>query len=192
MMKNRRLVALVALGLVTVLSFACLTVYADGTNKKSIGSVADDIDAGAEPTGKDESQSKKTVYYDTAFKADTEEGTCEVYATLPSSFSVLIPKVVILAGETNGSGAYTVKVTGDIAGDEKIAVKPAATVLMKQANKADVFAAIAQTKTEWTVASDSDLASGVTTTGTITAAGLTAGQWKGSFNFDIKLTTTTP
>lgn len=182
-MRKRRLVALVATGLVSVLSLGSLAVSAASDNTASTGSVAGDIDA-TTPVGKDESQNKKSEYFDDITE-EIEKG-CEVYATLPSSFTVKIPKTVILTGTANGSGAYTVKVSGDIAGDETITVAPADSVAMKQTGKDDVTATIAQTKKTWTVA-DTGLADGVSTTGTITASGLTAGQWKGTFNFDISL-----
>lgn len=184
-MTKKRLTTMVALSLVSALATGSMAVSAASENAASVGSEALDIDKTAENVkGKDTSQGQKSEYYD-LIDGDVTKG-CEVYATLPSSFTVQIPKVVILTGATNGSGAYTVKVSGDIAGNEKITVAPATSVAMQQTGKDDVTATIAQTKTIWTV-DDEDLATGVSTTGTITAAGLTAGQWKGSFNFDISL-----
>ncbi len=184
-MIKKNLATVVAIGLALTMTFGPLSAKAESANKASVGSVAGDIDAGAEPTGVDETQEKKSEYYD-EFTADALDQGCEVYATLPSSFTVKIPKTVILTGAANGSGSYTVKVSGDIAGDETITVKPDASVAMQQSGKTDVTATISQTKTTWTVA-DTGLVDGLSTTGTITADGLTAGQWKGSFNFDISL-----
>ena len=183
-MIKKNLATVVAIGLALTMTFGPLTAKAESANKASVGSVAGDIDA-AEPTGVDETQDKKSEYY-AEFTADALDQGCEVYATLPSSFTVKIPKTVILTGAANSSGSYTVKVSGDIAGDEVITVKPDESVAMKQSGKTDVTATIEQTKTTWTV-EDAGLVGGLSTTGTITASGLTAGQWEGSFNFDISL-----
>lgn len=186
-MLKKRLISLLVASMVIIMSFGSTIVMAADSDdsKASVGSVALDIDAEADKvTGKDTVQNKQSEYSD-EIDINSTEG-CEVYATLPSSFTVVIPKKVILTGSANGSGAYTVKVKGDIAGNETITVAPAATVAMKQTGKTDVTATIAQPKTTWTVA-DAGLAAGVITTGTITAAGLTAGSWAGAFNFDISL-----
>lgn len=184
-MMKKHLRTMVAVGLISALVCSTVVAQAESTNVASVGSEAEDIDKGAEPVGQDTVQEQKSEYSD-EITTDAIDEECEVYATLPSSFTVKIPKKVILTGTANGSGAYTVEVSGDIAGDEVITVAPDASVAMKQTGKDDVTATIAQTKTTWTVA-DEELATGVRTTGTITASGLTAGQWKGSFNFDISL-----
>lgn len=188
-MFKKRLVSLAVTSMVVVMAFGSAIVLADDSNpagakKPSVGSVATDFDPAATPiTGQDEAQNAES----TSEIADEASEECDVYATLPSSYTVRIPKKVVLEGTAGGSGTYKVTVSGDIAGNETIVVKPDVNAVdMEQTGKDSVPATITQTKTEWTV-EDNGLASGVSTTGTITASGLTAGSWKGTFNFDISL-----
>jgi len=109
----------------------------------------------------------------------------EVTYTEGAEYTVTIPKTVSLLTGTK-SATYTVKVTGDISADKKVTIVPAATFAMKdQATsnaKEDVDATVEQEKTEWTLA---DIKANTTETGTITAEDLSAGTWKGTFNFTI-------
>lgn len=109
---------------------------------------------------------------------------------LSSSYSVVIPKNIVLDAATKASD-YTVKVSGDISSDKKITVTPDATFAMKDqatagTKKADVTAAVTQAKKDWTSA-EVCKPEGTTTSGNISAAGLTSGNWKGTFQFNIAL-----
>ena len=76
----------------------------------------------------------------------SESLATDVYFNQDSSFSVTIPKTVVL--DSQKTSAYTVTVTGDISSDETINVTPDSTFLMKgqSANntKADVEATVIQ------------------------------------------------
>ena len=111
------------------------------------------------------------------------EGTnaVNVYAKIGSSYTVTIPKTITLDGSTK-TGSYTVSVAGDIAGDETVNVVPDASFKMSQTDKADVTASITQDKTAWKVAEF-----GTAGNGSISASGLTAGAWNGTFNFNVGL-----
>ncbi len=106
----------------------------------------------------------------------------EVTATVASTYSVTIPKTITMSG-ANKSADYTVSVSGDIADNETVKVAPDASFLMNTAkgDKAAVTATITQDKTEWKFNEFATQASGNV------SAPLTAGQWSGSFNFDIAL-----
>lgn len=154
--------------------------FAASTKVNSIGSVSADI-TNTTKTGQDTTQAQQSEYY-SPITADNSSA-CNVYATVASSFSVVIPKTIILDGATK-IGDYSVEVKGNIAGNETITVVPAASFAMKQNPKTDVTANVTQAKTSWTV---TDLATDSTTTGQIEASGLSAGSWQGAFNFTIAL-----
>lgn len=124
---------------------------------------------------------------------ETQSGTTGSYSTDininagSSTFSVTIPKSMS-GSEKAGTLDYNVTVNGDITGSEKIVVTPDETVALSQSGKDNITATIAQTKTEFTgnellLATDNT----ITTSGTVTYSGLSAGTWTGTFNFDIKL-----
>ena len=98
-----------------------------------------------------------------------------------STFSVTVPKNIVGSGK-NGTLDYNVAVQGDIAGDEHVVVIPDSSVALKQDKKNDVTASITQDKTNW-AANEFDTKGN----GTITYDGLSAGEWKGVFNFNIGL-----
>ena len=113
-------------------------------------------------------------------------GESDVEVVVASTFSVKIPKKVILSGETK-VGDYTVSVKGDIGGNEKITVAPTSgSIAMTQAGKADVTATVTQTKTEWGFA-EVEPDNYNSTTGSISAGGATAGTWTGLVTFSIQL-----
>ncbi len=100
-----------------------------------------------------------------------------------SKFTVTIPKTIKLG--SNKSAEYTVKVEGDISGNEAITVTPDSTITLNDADgKGAVTGNIEQTKTEFNL-TEVNQADGVSTTGTITANDLTAGDWSGNFEFAI-------
>ena len=108
-----------------------------------------------------------------------------VFAQIGSEYKVTIPKVVVLSGVSKAA-SYYVKVTGDIAGYEKIKVVPEDSFKLSAKNKADETATINQDKTTWTVHDfDTDA------NGQISAEDITAGKWTGAFNFNINLEDTT-
>ena len=120
----------------------------------------------------------------------TGQQACTVTITKASSgFTVTIPKTITMDGTTN-TMEYTVTVKGDLTASDVVSVTPDATFSFKQAEKADVTASIAQTKTEWQLGADgvteAGLKTGVSTTGTITVGDLSAGTWVGTFNFNIE------
>ena len=107
--------------------------------------------------------------------------TANVFAQLGSEYKVTIPKVVVLSGATKDA-RYYVKVAGDIAGYEKVNVIPEDSFKLSAKNKADETATISQDKTVWTVHDFDTDANGL-----IQASSITAGKWKGTFNFNINL-----
>ena len=104
-----------------------------------------------------------------------------VFAELGSEYKVTIPKTIVLSGTTK-SANYYVKVEGDIAGYEIVNVVPDNIVNLYTKNKDSQTGIITQDKTTWKV-SDFD----VDANGQVTANGLTAGKWSGTFNFNINL-----
>ena len=208
---------------VAVCAPVSVNAFALGTNINSIGSVAGDIEDnltedlyGSEVVGKDETQQKESEYQ--KFEVDDQAITApsDVYATqatgedvydpdhpdadengyVDGTVMVVIPKTVILNGKS-GVGNYTVKVKGNIAGNEVITVAPEATVTLSQAGKADVVADITQPiqrfayKDTTVVPAAADLAKEVThyyytaPDATIETKDLTAGLWHGTFDFTI-------
>ena len=109
----------------------------------------------------------------------------EVYAKVGSDFKVIIPKSLTISGTTK-TGAYTVDVTGDISGTEFIKVVPEESFLLKTAGKPDVTANIIQDKIQWSY-NEVLNSRAVIGNGEIYASGLTAGEWDGSFWFNISL-----
>jgi hypothetical protein len=110
----------------------------------------------------------------------------EVFYNQESSFEVIVPKLVDLGVDKMTN--YEVTVSGDISSDEVIKVIPEESFLMKDKSgtsnlKADVEATVTQDKTEWIFNEFATKANG-----NISAPNLTAGNWEGSFFFNIKLT----
>lgn len=130
-----------------------------------------------------------------------ESGTTrntEVLYTQASSYSVVIPKTIVLDSVSKDSD-YTVKVYGDISSDKKVTVAPqdeladidGINFYMKDqattgAKKADVQADVTQNVVDWTSAEVCN-ADGTTKDGNVAAPSITAGNWKGTFNFRITL-----
>ena len=109
----------------------------------------------------------------------------EVIYNQESSFSVTIPKLVALEGDK--TSYYTVTVEGDISSHEKVVVVPEEYFYMKDISsvdspKEDVEALVYQDKQEWTFNEFDVIGNGF-----IEAEGLTAGNWEGSFWFNIEL-----
>jgi hypothetical protein len=139
-------------------------------------------------TGYDEVQGRESEYQ--TYGMDTSTATVDVYATQatgedvanpndPSnpydgSVTVLIPKVIILNGAagSNFSGQYTVKVKGNLAGNDYVTVAPQSNTTavngggtagsgvwfyMGQTGKSDITATVSQANTKFSnVALDTD------------------------------------
>ena len=121
---------------------------------------------------------------ETQSATSNESVTTNVKYSQTSNFSVIVPKKITLDADKTSS--YTVDVNGDIASDMKVVVIPDETVTMKDVNsiKADVTGTIEQNKTSW-IYSEMD----TDAKGSVSAQGLTAGTWNGTFNFAIALNT---
>lgn len=126
---------------------------------------------------------------------DKVEETVVEY-TKASTFSVVIPKKIVLDTQNKNSD-YAVRVYGDISSDQKVTVAPQdaltdieginfymkdqATVGTK---KNDVQANVTQAVVDWTSA---EVTADTSKDGKVAAPTITAGSWKGTFNFNIAL-----
>ena len=107
-----------------------------------------------------------------------------VYVTQASTFSVKIPKVMILSGQT-GKGEYVVSINGNVSGLASINVIPNDFAIMKDvANvKTSFNAIVTQDKTSFDA---NEIINGTTINGLVDGSKyMTAGSWKGNFNFAI-------
>ena len=108
-----------------------------------------------------------------------------IYTFVESSFSVLIPKVIVLDGN-QGNADYDITVNGAFYYNDTLTVKPANSFTMTdRSNISSMKANILQSKQSFM---KSDIASnGSKTTGSIQVdRSYFAGLWSGTFNFDIK------
>lgn len=128
-----------------------------------------------------------------------EDGTLrdtEVLYTRASSYSVVIPKTIVLDAVSKDSD-YAVRVYGDISSDKKVTVAPQDALtdidginfyMVDQATagtkKANVQADVTQAVVDWTSA---EVTADTSKDGNIAAPTITAGNWKGTFNFNIAL-----
>ena len=158
---------------------AMILITATPVFAASTGSVASDPNI-----GEDTVQNAKTEY-DEVGEGST---STNVYLTVDNSDVLVgVPTSIILSGtpdnEGNYTGEYSVKASGDISGDQSVMVEPKeGTVSLVQKGKDNTSATITQEKTIFTSA---DLSEGATTTGKVTANGLTAGSWNGQTVFEI-------
>lgn len=168
---------------------------ATGNDTDSIGSVAEDF-TNKPKTGQDKVQDKQSEY-SPEITSDTAKNNCEAYLTKASTFSVVIPKKIILDGSKteNNSGAYSVTVKANMGGDDIISVIPDAGFNFRQPGKKDVAATVSQPKTTFQIndglVTEENVESGNTTTGTVSVAKITSGKWSGNFNFSIAINTGT-
>lgn len=202
---KKNIVSAMALSMAAVVALPA-SAFAATSLTNSTASVAEDL-TNTTKVGKDENQAKETVYSD-EIAADAPTNECKVYATQASTFSVVIPKTIILNGAKGAAntGAYVVTAKGNLGGTERVTVAPDATFKMSQAGKADIDATVAQVKTNFVVDERTfesfatgmtedntsrgvDLEAGATADGLVTVADLSAGSWAGQFNFAIGLTT---
>lgn len=127
-------------------------------------------------------------------QAEADPGTTretEVKYSQSSTFTVTIPKTIVLDGSTKASD-YNVNVKGDISSDKQVTVTPDASFKMKDQSsaakkKADVDATVTQAEKTWSSAEVDVASTGTTKNGNISATGLTSGSWKGTFNFSIAM-----
>lgn len=168
-MKTKKLHSLLLAGVMTCSMLVPATAFAASSYTNSTASVTNE-----------------------SYTTDTSNAACTVDAEVASEFSVTIPKTITLNGDTK-SADYTVSVSGDIAGDEYILVKPEASFAMKQSGKDDVTATVTQNKNalrdanSTIVLGENETKIGSNVQGTVSAQGLTAGRWSGAFNFEIAL-----
>lgn len=146
----------------------------------SIGS-----DSGNISVGEDTDQNAKTTY------EEVTEGNAKtrVYLTVSDSDLVVsVPTTIIVSGtpDQNGDyiGEYSVKVSGNMAGDKAVTVTPENEIInLHQTGKADHDATISQNQT---VFNSDDFAANTTTEGKVVATGLSAGSWQSKTNFIIE------
>ena len=137
-----------------------------------------------------------TSQVDASYHDISGSGTenCTVSASQASSFSVSIPKNIVLNG-SDGTAAYTVTVTGNISGTEALSVQPDSVFTLSQPGKSNLSAAVGQftSSTKQTVKATwvySELAAGSTAYGYVSvgpSTPVTAGSWSGTFDFIIHL-----
>lgn len=121
-----------------------------------------------------------------SMQTTTETGTQNsvVKYDQASAFTVTIPKSIALS--SSKSAEYTVKVHGDVIGNEIITVTPDASVILSDSNGKDpVTGDISQEKTEFSSTEVNARSGGGTATGSILANNLTSGDWSGNFKFVI-------
>lgn len=126
---------------------------------------------------------------------ETDSKSVEVTYDKSASYFVTIPKTIVL--DSNKESTYSVKVEGDIPSNKNVYVAPVDAI--SQTNeidfymhdqgtkntKADVVATVTHNKDTWDF---EDAASGYEeTNNSISALGLSSGEWKGTFNFNINL-----
>ena len=124
---------------------------------------------------------------DTFTQNTTEDVNVKV--TQPSTFSVIIPKEIVLEEVTAPTYEedYTVVVKGDVAGNQTVTVEPTATKFdLSQNGKNNIEAQVEQQET---TANSSELANNASKSlaGTVTTNDVTAGSWAGTFSFEIGL-----
>ena len=160
-------------------------VFAESTTKDSFGSINIE-DNTQENVGVDITQNKKTSYSE-SIEANTIQNV-DVYVSKSSSFGVFIPKTIILDGNKNENSInkanYIIKVSSDtnISGKESIQVIPDTSFIMSQLGKNDIVASVKQDKKEW-LHNEVDIIGN----GEISTNQMSAGDWKGQFNFNILL-----
>ena len=208
-MKKKNLIGL-STAMAVAMSVAPVATFAATTLVDSIGSV--NMEDDGTTVGVDSVQTQKTEYYD-EITADSDTNACQVYATQASTFSVIIPKTIILDGAKDAAdgniGKYVVTAKGNIGGIETIHVTPDASFKMSQAGKEDIDATVTQPLVNFVVTertADSladgmtadntaygvDATDGAVADGTVEVTNLSAGSWSGQFNFNINITTDTP
>lgn len=104
-----------------------------------------------------------------------------------SSFKVTVPSTININQSSKAvlNETYTVKVEGDIGGEEKIKVVPNSTFSLNQDGKTSVEVTVNQSKTEFKY-NEINTAEGCNTSGKLTTTDeITAGTWTGNLTFNI-------
>lgn len=124
-------------------------------------------------------------------EAGTTKDTLVEY-TQASTFTVTIPKKIVLGSEKNSD--YNVNVKGDISSTDQVKVAPISKFDMVDIGtvgerKANVEATVTQNDTIWSSAQVCNKTGkeGTDKTGNVSALGLTSGKWEGTFTFNIAL-----
>ena len=135
------------------------------------------------PTMATENPDNTTQSTQTTTEAGTQNSV--VKYDQASAFTVTIPKSIALS--SSKSAEYTVKVQGDVIGNEIITVTPDESVILSDSNGKDpVTGDITQEKTEFSSTEVNARSGGGTATGSILANNLTSGDWSGNFKFVIR------
>ena len=114
-----------------------------------------------------------------------EDGNLIVEDYLPANFTVVIPKTIILDGNT-GKADYQIAVNGTFYYNDTLTVEPESNFTLTDRSKISTMQAnVNQNKTGFT--KEDDMSKGCNTKGSIqTDRVLFPGSWSGTFNFDIK------
>ena len=124
---------------------------------------------------------------------DTEERDCLVYASQGQTFSVIIPKTLQFDGSQSAASLdFTTTVKADISGYDEITVEPEVTsVTMSESTgiKKDIICDLEIGQTKFSIANDTQeaLEEGKEANHTASVDGITAGEWKGTFNWLISV-----
>ena len=175
------------LSLIMITNISTIAVYAtEATEFKagysSTGSEASDSDSET-PAGQDTFQGYQSQY--SQYK-DVNEATTEVYATRASTFTVKLPKTIILDGK-DGTAQYSVQIKGDVVEGDTITIAPNNTeITLNEKSGRTTTAAVNQERDTMTGA---DINEDWTTfsNGAIIAEDLKAGSWEGAIAFNISI-----
>lgn len=165
--------------------------------ESSVGSDVSDV-TNTTPIGEDKVQGQTTNYYEETEGVLDETKTMDttVYVTQASSFSITIPKTIILDGQEK-EAKYVVGVKGDLSGKGFVYVLPQSSFWMyenvniKQPQKAYVtqdkimFVSTSLDTIPDNAVNGVNSDTYVTTEGSIECVGITAGSWSGNFMFNI-------
>lgn len=102
-----------------------------------------------------------------------------------SEFSVYLPKSLQFDKSTK-TADYQVSVEGTLADGSALHVTPDESFILKQPGKHGIVATVQQDKTIFAAEEVNAAKKGLQTAGVITATDLSAGQWYGSFNFNVE------
>ena len=99
-----------------------------------------------------------------------------------SYFTITIPKEIVLNGN-DGSASYEVSITGELAGDQVLVIKPDATFTLTEDGGKTTPVTVTQNKDTFNY---QDIDNSEKGDGTLSASGISAGNWSGKFNFNIE------
>ena len=99
-----------------------------------------------------------------------------------SFFDITIPKEIVLNGN-DGSATYEVSITGELAGDQALVVKPDDSFTLTEDGGKTTPVTVTQDKDTFNY---QDINNNEKGNGTLSASGISAGNWSGKFNFNIE------